>query len=392
MRTYPYLIHKKNSSALHEALLRRSTLSIGSDRTIADVATRWIENVALRVRLSTVTGYRERLNNHILPALGKIPLSDLTRGEVARFTSALLERGLTKVSTYNIVSILRAIYFDAMEDGQVFYNPAANIAQVLRLKNAPKRMRPFNLLEARRFLRFAKRYEPHYYPVFLCALMTGMRKGELFAMRPRDVHFAEGFIEVCSSLSGNELTAPKNYKVRRVDMNRRLATVLFKYLRWKQARALELEHEKPENERRTKDELLSEIMAKPLFTGLRSPKLGRNYVLKVLHRTIKRAGLHQIRLHDLRHTYVTLLIEQGENLAYIRDQLGHSSIQITADVYGHLVAGSNRSAVERLAKSLENTKVHLKKNRHYTNVNRNYMRWVVAPYMLKKSDRFRNWT
>jgi integrase len=55
-----------------------------------------------------------------------------------------------------------------------------------------------------------------------------------------------------------------------------------------------------------------------------------------------------MRFHDLRHTYASLLIAQGESLAYVRDQLGHSSIQVTVDVYGHLVPGSNRSAVDRL--------------------------------------------
>jgi integrase len=60
------------------------------------------------------------------------------------------------------------------------------------------------------------------------------------------------------------------------------------------------------------------------------------------------AKLRWIRFHDLRHTYATLLIAQGESLAYVRDQLGHHSIQITVDTYGHLVPGGNRQAVDRL--------------------------------------------
>ncbi len=63
---------------------------------------------------------------------------------------------------------------------------------------------------------------------------------------------------------------------------------------------------------------------------------------------LTKAKLHEVRVHDLRHTYASLLIQQGESLAYVKEQLGHSSIQVTVDVYGHLVPGSNRAAVDRL--------------------------------------------
>ena len=68
----------------------------------------------------------------------------------------------------------------------------------------------------------------------------------------------------------------------------------------------------------------------------------------VFYRILEQAQLRRIRFHDLRHTFASLLIQQGESLAYVRDQLGHRSIQITCDVYGHLVPGGNRAAVDRL--------------------------------------------
>jgi integrase len=65
-------------------------------------------------------------------------------------------------------------------------------------------------------------------------------------------------------------------------------------------------------------------------------------------RCLERAGLRKVRIHDLRHSYASLLIEQGESLAYIRDQMGHHSIQVTVDIYGHLVPGANKEAVDKL--------------------------------------------
>jgi integrase len=69
---------------------------------------------------------------------------------------------------------------------------------------------------------------------------------------------------------------------------------------------------------------------------------------RIFHRVLAKAGLRRIRLHDLRHTFASLLIQQGESLAYVRDQLGHASIQLTVDTYGHLIPEANRQAVDKL--------------------------------------------
>lgn len=68
----------------------------------------------------------------------------------------------------------------------------------------------------------------------------------------------------------------------------------------------------------------------------------------IVPKLLKRAGLHHIRIHDLRHTFASLLIQPGESLAYVKEQLGHGSIQITVDTYGQLVPGGNRQAVDKL--------------------------------------------
>lgn len=61
-----------------------------------------------------------------------------------------------------------------------------------------------------------------------------------------------------------------------------------------------------------------------------------------------KAGLRYIRVHDLRHTFASLLIQNGESLAYVKEQMGHHSITITVDTYGHLVPGGNKAAVDQL--------------------------------------------
>jgi integrase len=78
-----------------------------------------------------------------------------------------------------------------------------------------------------------------------------------------------------------------------------------------------------------------------------TPHEERN-VRHVFTRMLEKAELRQIRIHDLRHTFASLLLQQGESVVYVKEQLGHASIQITVDTYGHLIPGANGGAVDRL--------------------------------------------
>ena len=69
---------------------------------------------------------------------------------------------------------------------------------------------------------------------------------------------------------------------------------------------------------------------------------------RVFHKALEKAGLRRIRFDDLRHTFASRLLQNGESVVYVKDQLGHHSIKVTVDVYGHLVPGANKAAVDRL--------------------------------------------
>ncbi len=84
----------------------------------------------------------------------------------------------------------------------------------------------------------------------------------------------------------------------------------------------------------------------PSATG--GPRDGDNLRRRVFYRLLEIADVPRFRFHDIRHTLASLLLQQGESLHYVKEQLGHASIQTTVDVYGHLVPGSNRNAVNRL--------------------------------------------
>ena len=90
--------------------------------------------------------------------------------------------------------------------------------------------------------------------------------------------------------------------------------------------------------------LPSRVFATPVGTALD----GDNVRHRVFYRLLQGASLREIRFHDLRHPFASLLIQNGEPLTYVKEQMGHSSIQVTVDVYWHLVASANRAAVDKL--------------------------------------------
>ncbi len=78
------------------------------------------------------------------------------------------------------------------------------------------------------------------------------------------------------------------------------------------------------------------------------PLDGDNFRSRVFYPLLEKADVPRFRFHDIRHTFASLLLANGESLHYVKEQMGHASIQTTVDVYGHLVPGSNRNAVNRL--------------------------------------------
>ncbi len=77
---------------------------------------------------------------------------------------------------------------------------------------------------------------------------------------------------------------------------------------------------------------------------------------RVFYGLLRASGLRKIRFHDLRrHAFASLLLQQGESPVYVKQQMGHSSIQVTVDLYGHLTPGGNKQAVDRLDEPVDKT-------------------------------------
>jgi integrase len=150
------------------------------------------------------------------------------------------------------------------------------------------------------------------------------------------------------NLSRGKISATKSGKDRKVDMSAQLAEVLSELLSKRRADALHREMEKPADERRDAATVVNEVMEGWLFQTPIGTQIDPSNLRKRFNRLLTDAKMRRIRFHDLRHTFASLLLQNGESPAYVKEQMGHSSIQVTVDIYGHLVPGGNRQAVDRL--------------------------------------------
>ena len=106
--------------------------------------------------------------------------------------------------------------------------------------------------------------------------------------------------------------------------------------------------EKPAKERRNAATVVNEVMEGWLFQSRQGTQSAPSKLRKLFNRLLTDATLRRVRFHDLRHSFASLLLQNGESLTYVKEQMGHSSINVTVDIYGHLVPGGNRQAVDKL--------------------------------------------
>ena len=305
---------------------------------LKEYARKWLETyVRPNLKPSTLKAYSECLENHILPFLGDSALKSVRRDMVIGFLAGLSRKGLSRSSVSLVYAVLRAILSSAVDAGILAANPVVRMGRFTQRRAEPQRtFNPMSREEISLFLETARIEALAYYPLFLCLARTGLRIGEAIALKCGDLDFAGFGIEVRRSIVQGRAGTPKNGRTRRVDMSQQLAQVLRGEIAKHKAQLLRLG--------KSADQL-GDVW---VFQNGEGNPLDDSKIRKVLARVLTKAGLHRRNLHSLRHSFASLLIQNGESLAYVKDQLGHHSIQLTVDTYGHLAPGGNREAVDRL--------------------------------------------
>jgi integrase len=327
--------------------VRRPKAAVALGINVADYSDHWMSLIqALKPR--TLTSYRYMLDRHILPTFGAVKVRDLTRGDIKQLLAKKLapvvssdgkqKPGLSRNTVRIVHATIRAMLRAAVDDGLINANPADKLGRSLHLAT-PKATRQEDIkamtaTERHRFLEQAAKTDPRYYHLFFTLAGTGARIGEALALQWQDIDMQRREIRIDRALSAGEASTPKSGHGRTVDMSQALALALSQF-----------------DFQRRKAALTRPPADGPawVFCTREGTPLDYNQVRKAMLRVLKAAKLPlHFTPHSFRHTYASLMLQNGESPAYVQRQLGHASYQLTVDTYGKWLPMGNKAAVDRL--------------------------------------------
>ena len=320
---------------LREECGRRSE-KIKPDMPLSDWIDFWYQNYsAPKLRPTTQACYSGRIYTHIIPSVGSIPLNKLTQNDLQQFYARLKKsgrkkhvdkfgEGLSDRMVRSCHTTCRTALEKAVTEGLIRINPAVGC------KLPPKKAKEMQVLtppEITRFLIQAR--EEGYYELFLLELTTGMRRGEILALKWRDLNLKTGELHISRQVlkvNGKVLISTPKTKssVRSVHLPQSVLNILGEY-------------------RKTVN---SEwVCPSPLDpTHPRSPTSCRSRLSDML----ERAECNHIPFHGLRHIFSTMALENGLEIKTLSAVLGHSSAETTISVYSHVTGEMERNAAKKM--------------------------------------------
>lgn len=305
----------------------------------------WLPALKVDVELTTYVGCESHIHNYIIPALGDVPVSAITHRMLKEFYQQLLltnwqRSGTHLLSKGTVTRIHAAVSWSLqslVETGRLPANPAWGARPRVKKSERyePVIWTPEELCE---FLDYAQTDE-------LAALwnvlaLTGMRRGEALGLRWSD--FSRGYTHVSVKRAlvhvdrSTYVSAPKGTQGRRLDIMKPTAAALRKHRAtvMRQRRRAGLSPLQPSNF---------------VFTRASGDHLSPNMTSKKFVELAKRGGFTRIRLHDLRHTHASHLLQAGANLKAVQERLGHADPMFTIDTYVHLLPTIQAYAIKTLA-------------------------------------------
>lgn len=294
----------------------------------------------------TLTTYMYHVKNHILPAFGNKKMDDIKPFHIVKFISDLQRPETSKkgpLSSSTIIyiyNVLRNIFKTATDWKIISKNPMDGIKKPKKEKQEVS----FYSMEEVKKLITALQEEPEVYRLFfLGALLGGFRRGELLALEWTDVDFEENVIHIRKSISLERAgkifeKGTKNEEERIVDMPSWYMDELKKYRKkWREEKLVIMDRW----EGGDREYIFHAGFGKPFYPS---------WITHWWADFLSRHGLRKIRLHDLRHTSATMLIEAGAPLKAIQERLGHKQYQTTADIYAHVTKKASKGLAETIDK------------------------------------------
>jgi integrase len=336
-RRYVYgRTHKEAAAKLAELQKRHSDgLAAGSTTlTVEGFLVEWLAHVEHRVRPQTHAGYENNVRLHIVPRIGSKKLGRLTVRDVRIMVDDMRSSGMSPRMVQWVHSTLRTALQHAFAEDLV----TRNVARAVRIETPEKvtTIEPFTVDEAREFLREARGHR--LYALWVTVLLLGLRRSEVCGLHWSDVDLDKGTLRIMRGLqrTGGALQELPT-KTRRSRRTVPLSQVVLQALR---------EHRDRQDKERANTRHWQNTPY--VFTSRIGTPLEPRTLTRTFHALCERHGLRRVRLHDLRHTCVSLLLALGVSPRIVMEIVGHSAIEMTMNVYAHVSLDNQRAALDLL--------------------------------------------
>ena len=300
-----------------------------SARTVGDYLAEWLDG-QINLKPTTLHGYRVQVRAHIAPGIGRVKLQDLSLTVLNRFYRDLFEhKGLSARSVELCNAVLRKALNDAVRAGELKVNPATHAT--LPRKSKPQLAEPWTADELQRFVTSVEDHPLQ--AAFVVAANTGARRGEVAGLRWMDVDLDGARLHIRrprTTINGKAVEDdPKNTtSARNIGIDKFTVEVL----------------------RRHRDELMASGFDRVgpdrcVFQERDGGGIDPNRLSREFKTAAKRAGLREVRFHDLRHTHATVLLKAGVPAEVVAKRLGHATPVVTLTVYRHVLESEDTDAV-----------------------------------------------
>jgi integrase len=312
---------------------------------VGEYLDRWLsDSVSDTVKATTFERYEQITRLHLKPALGRLKLKALTPAHVRSLYREKLEAGSSARTVRYVHTTLHKALKQTVMDGLL---PRNATEAVKPSQPSREEMHPLTPEQAKHLLQVAHEIGDRLEALYVLAIHTGLRQGELLGLKWDDVDLEDGALQVRRTLtitkSGPVFTSPKTTSSRRSVKLTSNATEALKS---------HLKRQLGEIDR--VGSLWSPGDADGLiFASETGEPLDRRAVTKLKFKPLlKRSGLPEIRFHDLRHTCATLLLTRNVNPKIVSEMLGHSTIAITLDTYSHVLPNMRNQAAAAMEEAL----------------------------------------
>lgn len=300
--------------------------------TFEDVAKDWLEQKELNVRASTLRMYEGHLKRHFSEING-LRVNRISISTVERFITNKQKQGMNLTTLRKIIVTFNQVINYCVRHRYIDFNPVRDSERPKNRGQVEKsKIRVLNPGEIKALLETEE--DQKYRILFKLAIMSGARQGELLGLKWTDIDWFNNQIRIQRTFNEGAWYQPKSKSSTRcIDIGPAMISDLKKWHIACPASKLNLVF--------------------PNESG--NPINHRNMLQRHFYPALKAAGIGPIRFHDLRHTYASLLIDQGENIKYIQSQLGHANPSITLNVYAHLIKPVNQLAAKQLETTIFGT-------------------------------------